>query len=65
MKKIGKEIMLFILTLFAFVIIGYFLLVIAYTLPTDKIADNVQDSLIVFNTEGSYPELIPGILRMH
>lgn len=60
MKKIFREAIRFCLLLIALVVSGYLLLVAAYALPTDRISAHVQDSLSVFATEGTEPELIPG-----
>jgi len=42
------------------ILAGYGALVAAYLLPTDRISAKVQQSYTVFQTEGSYRQLIPG-----
>ncbi len=60
MKKVSREIFKFSLTFIILVVSGYFLLVLAYALPTDRISDHVQESCVVFKKEDTYQQLIPG-----
>ena len=42
------------------VVIGAFLLVLVYMLPTDEMKENVARSHNMYDYEGTYPEVIDG-----
>lgn len=54
--QIKKYVLSFLILIFG----GYLLLVLAYCLPTETIANNVSEAALVFSYEGPYRQLIPG-----
>jgi hypothetical protein len=58
MKKILKAIVVAIVG----IAVGYFLLVLAYLLPTNLMRDNIRQSVNVFDTEKEYHRVIPGYI---
>ena len=47
----------YLITFLVLVLGGYLLLVIAYSLPTEKISENAAEAAMVFNNEGPYRQL--------
>lgn len=57
-KRIVIKIAVIPILLLIFGIIGYFLLVGVYCLPTDRMEKNMQESCEIFRAEDSYPQLM-------
>lgn len=60
MKKWGitKKIFLIPALLFAFALIGYLLLVLVYSIPTERMQENMKESVAIFESEDNYIRLM-------
>ena len=58
--SIGKSFIKLLGIIFISIVIGYLLLVGVYCIPTQKIDENLRESVKILDSEGDYPEKIKG-----
>lgn len=57
MRKSVKKVLSILIVVFGEIIIGYFLIVLTYLIPTSAIWNNVKASATILQKEGLYPDL--------